>query len=53
LTGDDYEREATCWEKAPLEQFEERGEKTGLAAFIREVRKKLVPLWTGPAPSAG
>jgi hypothetical protein len=47
LTQDDYQREVVCWTEAPLEQLEARGEKTGLASFIQEVRERLVPLWTG------
>lgn len=53
LTGEDFEREATCWKEAPLQQLEERGEAAGLAAFIRELRLKLVPLWTGHSPPEG
>ncbi|MFL5350561.1 MAG: hypothetical protein ACJ8AT_37800 [Hyalangium sp.] len=47
LTGDDLDRELTGWKEAPLQQLEERGEETGLVAFIQELRAKLVPLWTG------
>jgi hypothetical protein len=47
LTLDDYQREVVCWTEAPLEQLEARGEATGLADFIEEVRERLVPLWTG------
>jgi hypothetical protein len=47
LSQDDHQREVVCWTEAPLEQLEARGEATGLADFIQEVREQLVPLWTG------
>lgn len=52
LTQDDYPREALCWTETPLDELEQRGAHTGLAEFIREVRERLVPVWTGHAPTA-
>lgn len=46
LTQEDYPREAACWTDTPLDQLEERGQATGLADFFREVRERLVPVWT-------
>ena len=47
LTGNSVDRESTFWKECPFHQLEARGQKTGLAAFIQELRTKLVPLWTG------
>lgn len=47
LTGGEYSREVLCWTEAPLEQLEARGGTTGLTDFIRELKERLVPLWTG------
>ncbi|WP_163994124.1 hypothetical protein [Pyxidicoccus caerfyrddinensis] len=47
LTGNSIDREATCWKECAFQQLEARGQNTGLAAFIQEIRTKLVPLWTG------
>jgi hypothetical protein len=55
LTGGDEEvdreatwmREVICMKESSLAQLEERGQATGLAEFIQEIRAKLVPLWTG------
>jgi hypothetical protein len=50
LTQDDVDREVRDWTAVPLQQLEERGQHTGLAEFIREIRSRLVPLWTGHTP---
>lgn len=47
LTGASVEREMDCLNQSPLSLLEGRSQHTGLAAFIQEVRAKLVPLWTG------
>lgn len=44
LTGDDHEREARCWTEAPLDRVRDRGEKSGLRAFLVEVKDQLLPL---------
>ncbi len=45
LTRDDTNREAKCWEQAPLNRLRERGEESGLADFMAEVESHLVPLF--------
>lgn len=47
LVGGNPQREAMCWESASLATLEVRGSENGLAAFLRDVRTKLVPLLTG------
>ncbi len=49
LTEGDRQREADCWMKADLKRLDARGQKTGLAKYLGEVRKELVPLFTGHA----
>jgi hypothetical protein len=46
LTGGVLERERRCWLKTPLSTLEARGERNGLADYLKEVRKMLVPLVT-------
>jgi hypothetical protein len=50
LTLGDLERERECLRETPLSTLEERGERTGLAAYIQEVRQRLVPILGGRAP---
>ncbi|HWE35447.1 MAG TPA: hypothetical protein VG406_02665 [Isosphaeraceae bacterium] len=50
LTGDDWERESECWTLCDLDLLRERGEDTGLAAYLKEVESELVPLITGRTP---
>jgi hypothetical protein len=50
LTLGDFERERTCWDETPLASLEERGNLTGLAAYLSEVRERLVPILSGRAP---
>lgn len=40
-------REAACWQNTDLKILEERGSENGLAAFLAEIRARLVPLFTG------
>ncbi|AKQ69548.1 hypothetical protein A176_006460 [Myxococcus hansupus] len=47
LTQDDWRREHQCLEEASLDLLKQRGEKNGLAAFMTEVREKLVPILKG------
>ncbi|MFY2556338.1 hypothetical protein ACN469_01735 [Corallococcus terminator] len=49
LTDGVVDREMQSLRRAALQQLEERGRSTGLSAFLSEIRKKLVPLWTGTA----
>lgn len=45
LTNGDWQREVLCWQETDLDTLQERGQTTGLAAYIREVRENLVPLF--------
>jgi hypothetical protein len=47
LTADNPEREADCWLKAPLATLQSRGQQTGLAEYLEEVKVRIVPLFTG------
>lgn len=44
LTGGDHLREKSCWEETPVAQLRERGQHTGLTAYLEEVEKRLIPL---------
>lgn len=44
LVGDDLDREARCWQQAPLDTLRARGERTGLRAFLDELELQLIPL---------
>ncbi|KFA91060.1 hypothetical protein Q664_24755 [Archangium violaceum Cb vi76] len=44
LTLGDKERERACLEETSLAVLEERGGKTGLAEYLKEVRERLVPI---------
>jgi hypothetical protein len=50
LTGEATDREACCWEESPLQTLRDRGEDTGLAAYIHQLEEVLVPLVGGPSP---
>lgn len=39
------DRERRCWEEADLATLWERGEETGLRAFLTEVKERLLPLF--------
>jgi hypothetical protein len=47
LTEGRRERELACWEETPLTVLEERGLHTGLTAYLKEVRERLVPVVSG------
>jgi len=47
LTQGDPERERACLEETPLAVLEERGSKTGLTVYLKEVRERLVPVLNG------
>ncbi len=42
LTGNDRDRERSCWRDTPLESLEARGLNTGLKAYLQEVEDHLV-----------
>jgi hypothetical protein len=44
LTQGDEERARACLEETSLSVLEERGRKTGLAEYLKEVRERLVPI---------
>ncbi|HSO00049.1 MAG TPA: hypothetical protein VLS89_17265 [Candidatus Nanopelagicales bacterium] len=48
LMAGDAEREARCSTGAPLAQLRERGEQSGLRAFLDEIRNLVVPLCSAP-----
>jgi hypothetical protein len=47
LTLGDLERERACLSETSLSTLGERGELTGLAAYLKEVREQLVPVIAG------
>lgn len=51
LTRGDAERERLCLEETPLETLSSLGLKTGLAAYLQEVRGQLVPVLGGRSAS--
>ena len=54
LTQDRWERQAACWLETPLAMLRERGEASGLRAFLGEVTDRLVPLFgMGPGSRTG
>ncbi|HZI08695.1 MAG TPA: hypothetical protein VEZ71_32055, partial [Archangium sp.] len=52
LTQGDEERECACLEETALAVLEERGGKTGLTEYLKEVRERLVPVIRGPSPGS-
>jgi hypothetical protein len=50
LTRGDLERERACLAETPLARLEERGMHTGLSAYLKEVRERLVPVLCGRSP---
>ena len=44
LTGGRMEREQQCWEETPLEYLREKGDHTGLTAYIEEIEERLIPI---------
>lgn len=47
LTDSDRQREVRCWTEAPLSLLRERGQASGLTAFLEEAATRLLPLLTG------
>lgn len=48
LTADDRDREAHCWQTAPLARLHARGEANGLAAYLGDLDDHIVPLLGRP-----
>jgi hypothetical protein len=44
LTGGRMEREQQCWEETSLEYLREKGDRTGLTAYIKEIEARLIPI---------
>jgi hypothetical protein len=44
LCGKDRDRECTCWRQTDLARLEERGQNTGLGAYLQEIRERIRPL---------
>jgi hypothetical protein len=44
LTASSRDREADCWLKPALAVLADRGQRTGLADYLNEIRSLLVPL---------
>lgn len=38
------EREILCWQSTPLDVLRERGQQTGLTAYIIEIEERLIPI---------
>ena len=47
LSQGDKDREHDCLSKTSLEVLDKRGQQTGLAAYLKELREKLVPIMSG------
>jgi hypothetical protein len=50
LILDNGDRERQCLHETALEALEQRGKFNGLAAYLDEVRQRLVPIFSGRAP---
>ncbi|MEP7123525.1 MAG: hypothetical protein ABJE95_21535 [Byssovorax sp.] len=46
LTAGDSSREERCWTEAPLDRLEQRGGSSGLKAFLDDVGRELVPMFS-------
>lgn len=46
----DFDRESRCWTEAPLDRLRAHGQENGLAAFLNEVTRELVPLFEARLP---
>jgi len=44
LTGGRMEREQQCWEETSLKHLREKGDRTGLTAYIKEIQERLIPI---------
>jgi hypothetical protein len=52
LTAGDALREERCWTEAPLDRLKQRGESSGLRAFLEEIGRELVPAFSSARPSS-
>jgi len=52
LLGDDRQREHRCLTELPLVKLRQRGEHSGLAAFLDEIDERVVPVVSGRRRSA-
>jgi len=50
LTAGDALREERCWAEAPLDRLKQRGESSGLRAFLEEIASELVPAFSSARP---
>ncbi|MDY7225968.1 hypothetical protein [Hyalangium rubrum] len=50
LIQGESDRERQCLNETALEVLEQRGKSNGLAAYLAEVRQRLVPIFLGRAP---
>ena len=48
LTHGDPDRESACWVECGLDVLRDHGTLTGLASYLEEVRRLLVPVFTEP-----
>jgi hypothetical protein len=53
LVQEDPGRERDCWQTAPLGHLAERGRDVGLRQYLREICRRLVPLFTGRPVDCG
>jgi len=44
LTAGDRLREQKCWEETDLALLRQRGEKTGLSDYLKEIEERLIPI---------
>jgi hypothetical protein len=51
LVGDDRQREHRCLTEPPLAHLRQRGQHTGLAAFLKEIDERIVPVISGQGPA--
>jgi hypothetical protein len=47
LTNDNPDRERQCWQSTALDTLRQRGRGNGLAAYLNEIKARLVPRITG------
>jgi len=45
LTREDWSRQADCWNEGDLELLRQRGQNTGLADYLEELRSRLIALF--------
>jgi hypothetical protein len=44
LTGNERFREQKCWEETSLEVLQQRGQNTGLKAYLQEIQQRMIPI---------